>query len=991
VFAELEPGAGEVILAGRFSGVTLRALADLVDVAGTSDLLQELPDRVRDGVDTLGGLELTSAAVALRLPETGAGVGIGWAALTVGLPELNWHVWDDHFTITQAACRFVIADPLGTGTRRRPGPDGTPAADTTNKFGVTVAGSMAIEGVPVEVVASNDDGFTVAARLGEAQTIPLRDLVTTHLPGAPPLPDLTIDALSASVAPGRSYGMAMRMVGEPNPWTLPIGPVTLTVSDVALAFTKPRGGPASGAITGTIALGSGSMTMACAVPGELTLKADLPRIALTELAREIAAVADLTLPPGFPDLALEHSTVLLTKNGATYDVRLRTTVAIGDAVDLELAAVVLRSAETTGFAAGIWTGAWANGSGWSPGDVWEPLRALTIEKVGLFLSSVAPTTTQLTNLVPTGAVPAALQSRFQLKAGVNLLASLRIDTGSVEVLRNIFSDTVRFDLFAALGQDGSAQVVARFDADQPIGAFVFNYFELAWTRTSSATMEIDVKAAGSLTVADESLRYAVTGRVSSDGSAALQLDVADWVHPFGYDRLVINRLGVSIALSPEGVTIGLAGEFRFTTKDAKDFLFAAAGSVTNFEAPSALAFLLRSDSPGQLLKVSEVIEGITTIDVTSLDTPAGFTPLAVQVRILDLFLQIRELCFWVVLADRVEIGGKRYTKGFGFRGDITLFGKPVLLYAEVHQQERRFAGRAELPEEVEIGNVLALRRPSGATTLPSATATATAQGLEPGKGPVLAVSSYIDAEHPEYLYVAAEVALFDLITLDLYGRANDDGLTFSFDLRAGTSGTAAWAQQHVDVLVSRERAHVRAGLSCGYGLKDVTLGGFDLFGIVTVPSVTLPDFRLAAALTVDAGLDPAVFALTAALGFTFMGLTVTADARLELDLALVAKELDALGGALLDWVEQHLEDLLAAILDTAEQFASWVEDNLEALGEVAEEVARVLKEVYGKGQEAATDLLTAIGFDRADAQAAVRVAFGIAEQVCPVTRAGSLL
>ena len=982
VFAALELGATEMILFGNFTGVTLGKLAGLADIAGTSDLIAQLPDSVKSAGDALGKLELMNAGLSISLANSK--LALGWVSLTVGMPELRWNVWADHFEIDSIACRFLVTDPFKALANDSP---------RAQRLGVTFYGAMKIEGVPVDIVATNDDGFVVYAELGAAQTIPLKSLMEKYVPGVPPPGDLTVDKLRVSVAPGKSYAMAMSMAQQPHPWIIPLGPKQLTVSDVTLSFVYPTGGPAGGSFAGTIALGkAATLAIDWTIPGPVVLKAALPHISLTDLAREIANVGNLTLPPSFPELALNNSTVSLTRQssaaGAEYDFRLATTVAIGDAANLKFAAVVLKSPQSTGFAAGIWTGAWPHGkTGWSPGSLWQPLSALTIESAGLFICSVAPSAAQLRTIVPTSDVPALLQQKFELKAGVNFYASMRLQ-GSVAVLRQLFGD-IRFDLFAALGTDRSTALVARVDFDQNKGAFTFHDFTLAWNSTSSANVDIAAAAAGTLSIGGESLRFVVAGRVSSDGSAALGLSVQDWVHPFGYQRLVVQRFGVELALSPAGVTIELDGTFEFKTKDDKAFLFAVAGAITDFEAPTAIAFALKSESPGKLLKISEVIEGITTIDVTSFDTPAGFTPWALEVRIIDLFLAIEELSFWAVLVDRVQIAGKTYTKGFGFRGSVTLFGKPVVLYVEVEEAQKKFAGSAEFPESIVLGKVLTLSRPTGPKFAAANVLAGT--GVAAGKGPVLAVSSYIDEQHPNYLLVAAHVELFDIIKADIYGKATNDGMQFSYDLAAGTAGQGAWAAQHIDILVSREKLAFGANVSYQVGLKNVSLGGFEIFPGLSVPRISLPDFHIKLAASVGATASPPKFHLGGSLDFEFMGLSLSPSFTLDLDLANAPSELAKIGPLLLAWIEDHLKELLKSLLNVFAKFEEWVKKNFEAFKDAAKAVAKVLSDVFGKGEDAAREVLHALGYAQSAIEDAVSSVYALAKKACAASQAVSKL
>jgi hypothetical protein len=283
------------------------------------------------------------------------------------------------------------------------------------------------------------------------------------------------------------------------------------------------------------------------------------------------------------------------------------------------------------------------------------------------------------------------------------------------------------------------------------------------------------------------------------------------------------------------------------------------------------------------------------------------------------------------MASRVTIAGREYTRGFGFCGRITLFGKPMVLAVEVHEAQRRFAGRAELPEPVSIGNVLTLKRKG-----------------DPEKGPVLTVSSYVDNEHPDHLFVSADLALLDVFRAECYAKVNDRGLVFSLDLAAGTAGTGAWAAQHLDILVSREQLAFGAGFSCDFGLKNVTLGGFNLLDLLWVPEITLPDFSFHAAFNLSGGVSPPKFHLDATVSFTFLGLALGENVTIDLDLKDAPATLSAIGTTLLEKIQNDLAGLLASALDTAAELANWVKANLEVLGGNAiGQLTRILREAFG--------------------------------------------
>lgn len=224
-----------------------------------------------------------------------------------------------------------------------------------------------------------------------------------------------------------------------------LGPKDLIISDLSLMLMYPSGGPIQGSFAGTIALDTvATLSIAYDVPGPLIIRANLPKIGLTDLAREIASVTDLPFPPGFPEIDLLDSFVQFTRDttggaAATYDFILRTTVAIGS--------------------------------------------------------------------------------------------------------------TTNFNLMALVLTDESTMLIAHLGSNYSKGAFTFNGFDPAWESTGTSNASVSATARGTVDVDGNKLSLAVTGAVTTDGTARLALAVVDWVHPFGYQRLIVRQFAIAVALA----------------------------------------------------------------------------------------------------------------------------------------------------------------------------------------------------------------------------------------------------------------------------------------------------------------------------------------------------------------------------------------------------------------------------------------------------------
>jgi hypothetical protein len=305
--ASIIPGIDIVLLSGLFQGITVKKLTDMLDIAGPGDLVSSLPEQIKTQIelleDKLGALELTYAAVDISF--NGTSTTIDETDFIINLP-LQWHVWDDYFLIDHIACHFFINNPFSSPS-----------------LWAIVMGTCEIAGVPVDIVAADLGGYIVSAQLAEGQTIPLRQLMETYVPDVPSPADLTINALGVTISPQRFYAMRAIMADAPHSWVIDVGFQQLTISDVVLDFTYPKGGPVSGSFGGTIAFSDvAKLSMRYDIPGNFVVRGTFPLIKFTEILSKLCNLP-LFLPDSF-DLTFERSSVLIQKMGENFVFQLAT-------------------------------------------------------------------------------------------------------------------------------------------------------------------------------------------------------------------------------------------------------------------------------------------------------------------------------------------------------------------------------------------------------------------------------------------------------------------------------------------------------------------------------------------------------------------------------------------------------------------------------------------------------------------------------------------
>ncbi|MBA6304199.1 hypothetical protein [Colwellia sp. MB02u-14] len=328
----IDLGANSLMILGAFKGLSLAKMTSLADIAGGGDLTAQLPTEIQKLGSALGKIELTHAGIELSMDSPA--LALSWASFTLGLPDIDWKVWPDHFAITALSATFSVSNPLDSKKR---------------EFSVRVGGTFEIEGIPVNIAAQSSDGFTVYASLAKEETIPLKQLVETYAPVLPTPSDLTINTLRVAVAPKKYYSMALAMADQPNPWTIDLGPKPLIISDVSLNFTKKANTPVTGSFGGTLALADiASLRMSYEVPSNnFEMRAALPETTLNGLINGLSNQS-LSLPSGF-DLDFKNNYVLIQKAENNYTFLLATTVENFGA----LAFQIQKNGNEWGFAAGL--------------------------------------------------------------------------------------------------------------------------------------------------------------------------------------------------------------------------------------------------------------------------------------------------------------------------------------------------------------------------------------------------------------------------------------------------------------------------------------------------------------------------------------------------------------------------------------------------------------------------------------------------------------
>lgn len=302
----------------RIDGLSLSALGDLAGLTGAGeDLVAKLPDALQNLASGLGALSLTNLEVELDFRTPGT-VQLPYLSFAIGMPDINWEIWPDHFSVNAIKAYFEFDYPFETG-----GPLADP--DMTRALRTRIEGALEIEGKSFVVSAASGDNWTVYAAMAAGETLNLSNIINSFGDSVAVPDGLVIDLFRVAVSPGNSYNLAMGMAGGDNAWEIELGGQDVTISDVYVNLGKNTGQPATASIGGQLELGQlGGISVAYDSPGDVTMRAFYDELDLVDLAETLLAGA-LDLPDDLT-FVLKDSSVLVEKRSADYSFLLATEV-----------------------------------------------------------------------------------------------------------------------------------------------------------------------------------------------------------------------------------------------------------------------------------------------------------------------------------------------------------------------------------------------------------------------------------------------------------------------------------------------------------------------------------------------------------------------------------------------------------------------------------------------------------------------------------------
>jgi hypothetical protein len=608
---------------------------------------------------------------------------------------------------------------------------------------------------------------------------------------------------------------------------------------------------------------------------------------------------------------------------------------------------------------------------WSPGSIWSPLNDVTFKQSGLLFSSL-PEATSATltslNLFNDSDVPSIVTGDFDVKEGVTFFTTLELDN-FLAPLVNLIGKNQTLALYANSDLDNNLTLIAKYGASgfKPSSDAIFEFegFELEWDIVVGKSYDLTAAASGKFYPPDGSedgIELTLSGTIKpEEGDISVTLTIGDWVHPFGYDHLTVKEFYASVVMGAQagGVTIQAGGDFQFTTDDQNTFEFGVAAEITDFEVVTGIAFLLKDTSPGQEITIGDLINGITSIDTSSIP----------GIDFINTILTVKNVDFAVVEGASLHIGDKVFNQGFTANADFDVLEQTeIIIDVEITGSgtDEKFSGLAQMVEAVKIGEIFTLSGYDNVKKIPDLT-----------KGPMIAVASDgivvkgVNNDQPVYFYANGYIKVLDVIEDYLYGIATKDGL-FEFTLsvqegvQVGNSGT--WGGYTVSAGLNPETYSFHTSFDFNFGWKNVSIGPLSVFGVQLIPEVSLPNFSISAGLGVFADGKNMTFELMGELTFDFLGINFEYGSYnnmktiFKIDLSQALTSLSDIKDAIWSWLLNNIAGLLADAFDQLSKFVDWVKQNMEKLFLDAKQVAEIIYKEFTKITDDIANALKDIGY-----------------------------
>lgn len=803
-------------------------------------------------------------------------------------------------------------------------------------------------------------------------TINLTQLFSKFYPAASGFPVLICNELDVSGTPGsKNYSLQAGFTGD---WKINAGIREIKLDESTLSLNYD--GNATPSTTGTInavadflpAQGTDPIAEFMVnwdIRKSFQLTGKFPEINLTQLAKDIVGVVNLSLPSGFPQLDLKDTTVTFTvtnaqggnqPTGTAYDFNVTSTVQI-NGTKVGLLFEIQKNDQGWGCLAGVWTQNWS----WSPADQWpgtfaDIFKNINFTKSGLLISSLANPAVQWEN--PPSTIPKTIGK------GLTFFTTIAFTGDLKKTLNNFFPNADGINLYAYVADPlSNSQFIATIGAPSQTNKYSFIGLQLIISpATKSFSLQTGVsftftEIAGPRKGQEVELTFIGGGTLNLEGEFDLyfvlkansdQINQANvqkmqlhthrklvrrmlvsmappvkspgWKDPLGLEGITIKNFWGEVGVTVAGeLMLGFGGDVSIGSTNPVELELALVGGI-EVEVPvlNAFIFKLIEQDKSKAIFLTDLIKEFTTLDL-------GWIPVlnSIGFRHFQLYI-VLDPAGW-----RNPATGTQYQMGFYASGDILFYGfEAVFDIAIYFSTGIKASGYINKPLSLANG-LFKLSDASGE------------------KGPYgLIDTTFLTSPQPgkPYLTLSGSVTLLGF-TNTLYAYISSNEFTFETSTNL--------------LNVFKTNMVCRLGNTNGSFNFYGSIGGSIDLSFHTSPLV-VDDITIIPAIDLDMKLDMSV-TVTINPGFTFevQGSFAFGSLTLTVDLQLEIKSWSDLKQALIDYFIKYPAQLFR---DLVADVKKWIAALKQGLFALVYDVAKILYEVFNVVASLAVELLKFIGW-----------------------------
>ena len=987
--ATIEDGVQGLKLRTYPENVTLGNLAGLMDLAGSDSLQSQLPESLQGALETLESLALTRLELDIMLANSLP--VLGRVDLTIGFPNLYWQIWEGHFQLNSLLCDITVNNPFANPLYSNPNLAYSQQKKPTVFLGVR--GLMEIEEqVQLMVETRSEQGWAVNAYMPEGNSIPLGKFLSTWIPDLPAPADLTIDQLSLSFSPGKSYSFMTTLSEYPKAWTIPIGTTELSISDVYMNLSKSSGSSITGGFGGALTLAGQTVFVNYGIPGNIEILGNFQNLSMQEIVSTILG-KKADLPEGL-DFTFSTATVLISKQEDDYlfqvganiegfgfmgfEIRRHSTAGWGIVAGMSLLDVKLSKLP-----------------GLSSLEAFE--KVVDLQELSLFLATYDGATLQFPNMAKFNN-PTLINQNVPvtpgtggLVAGVNFSAKWQLDTSKQELAL----------LKTILGLDPTMEVTIQVSKVPTQNSRLYFSFTTAFNNGQdpftgqmgfamvNGSPSLFLAGIYQTTIQGQKVRFdaamsLVKGGIFFSGSMAGTLkfgdvQVSNLALALGFNWAAIPTLGFSASLNISGWQSSLT-ILVDSTDPSKSLLAGAISDVNLAEIANSLA---EGDIPKEIEDILEQLEITGTkpfnipydeiaVDLDECDlspivtafkkygkrdissnteqvlmvvgkagkkwslTDMGTTSLRhYQLEQVGKNVQVSLNPQFYLAPMGAQMGSLKFPQGYFITGTLNIMGLKWTSYVEIR-------GSQGIAVSSQLNKPFTIHDP-GFFTL------ADVDGL---LGPKLSISTFKQPDLEDkslrnpHFYINGSVTLLG-VENETYIKATSAGFEFMFSNKSNYSipsnsvfGGSLSGNSTLNATIGNNGTF-SGGASFSMNVK----GYLDLKKLLKIDGMPKLTVDFAVSGSVSMGYDGAKAWAKASGSFKFDGQTHRFDVTLQ---ATNAQIKDA--G---QWVLDKLESVVEDLLDTGEKVVQALEDGWLAVEGGAEEAAKILSDGYNMAKKEA--------------------------------------